>query len=974
MSRSKAKPKQGEGPVPLTPSEVKAKARQFFYKLMEEGKSPWPTKFLSEQGFVRKQCVHCHKYFWTANPDRPDCGDSTCAGGYSFLHPDTPPENRLSYHQAWVDFQKSFTTTRIPHAVVRRYPVVARWRRDVDFVAAGIYCFQPFCVSGESEPPGNPLIQCQFCLRFNDLDNIGKTGRHYSGFNMLGIQVFNHAAKESGPKEPYGETEEVYWKDSCIENNYRWCTETLKLKKEDLTFIEDVWQGGGNCGSCVEYFCGGLEIGNMVFTEYAVSFEGTFSPIETKVVDVGIGLERIPWLVNGGWTSYLDVFDYILPVLGEKLGVPIDTPHFRQFATNTALFDVDENSDVHATWQRIGEEMHLNVPSEEDPKKTKLEVFQEELNQFSDLVIVCDHTRSVLFAVEDGALPSNVGGGGNIRSVLRRVFAILKKRNWFEKIGGVDGVLEMFQMHIKGLSGFVPEFKNLRCLDTVIRIEYERWVSGKTQAVSNLKSMLKKKGKKPLEIADWILAIESFGLDPAEIAEISQQPVPEDLWLKFDDHRIRTAKQVKPPDFDVSGIPRTEELFNKPGLERTYEHEATVIKVLTKNAFVCDKTILYPTGGGQEHDDGHIDIDGKTYHINNIVEITNVVVFVVDEDVDESIVGKKAQQFVDKKVRELLRVQHTATHVIAAAARRVLGPHVWQNGAEKTKTGARIDLTHYELPSWETVLEIDRVANELILSGASVHKNVYTRKEAEGTWGFVLYQGGAIPGDTIRVVDIDGIDTEACCGTHCDSLAEIGSVKITGFRKLSDGVVRFEFVAGPLAVESHHADMDLLKKLMTIFSVGQDDLQMNCEKFFTERNAYLAENKKYAIDTLFLQVALGLSKGSQNFIIKRREDNATIFMKGIDNAIEAKPEAADRAIVVIGKCFFFSLIPPAQFDAVKAKFEPLGAEKKLKFLIENNPKKPRKYGHIAFACMSFPPELAPTVETQFKECGFVSLE
>lgn len=88
-------------------------------------------------------------------------------------------------------FLRSLTSARIPCTAIKRYPVVARWRRDVDYVAAGIYCFQPYCVTGELEPPANPLICPQFCLRFNDLDNIGISGRHFSGFVMLGIQVFN---------------------------------------------------------------------------------------------------------------------------------------------------------------------------------------------------------------------------------------------------------------------------------------------------------------------------------------------------------------------------------------------------------------------------------------------------------------------------------------------------------------------------------------------------------------------------------------------------------------------------------------------------------------------------------------------------------------------------------------------------------------------------------------------------------------
>lgn len=923
MCPAKASKKKDNAEIPLTPSEVKALARKFFYKLMEEGKDPWPKKFLTSKGFTRRQCTVCNKYYWSCDPNRTNCGDSTCCGGYSFIHPDTPPETKLTYYQAWKDFQKSFTTARIPHGVVQRYPVVARWRSDVDFVAAGIYCYQPFCVSGESDPPENPLIQCEFCLRFNDLDNIGITGRHYSGFHMLGIQVFNHASKAKDPQPPYGETEEIYWKDTCIENNYRWCTETLHLKPEDLTFIEDVWQGGGNCGACVEYFCGGLEIGNMVFTEYAVSLKGEFSPIETKVIDVGIGLERIPWLVNGGWTSYLDTFDYMLPILSEKLGVPIDTPYFRGFSKYTALFDVDENENVQATWKKLAEEMNLNEPSPEDPTKTKLQVFQEELHLFADLIIVCDHTRSVLFSIEDGALPSNVGGCNNIRNVLRRAFSIIKQRGWFDKLGGVDGIVELFKMHMKGLSGFVPEFKNVKCLETVIPLEYKRWENGKQASIRNLQKLLKQ-SKNKLSIDDWICCIESFGLDPTEIHEISGNPIPDDLWLKFDEHRFRTMKFLKAPEYNLSGVPATVEHFNEQGNEHKYEWNAKVIARVKPNIIACDETILYATQGGQQHDEGFITIDGHNYQINDIEKVTNVVLFHLAEDVPEDVVGKDCVQHVDAEVREILRVQHTATHVVAAATRKVLGPHVWQNGAKKTKFGAHIDLTHYELPSFETVQEIERTANLMIFSHAAVHKQVFTRKDAEGKWGFVLYQGGAIPGNAIRVVDIDGLDTEACCGTHCDNLGEIGLIKITNTTKVSDGVFRIEFCAGKLALDSNIKDKVLIHELCNLYKVEQDAILFNAQKFFRERNALETQNKKLSTDNLRMTIDINLLKPQTKVIAKRNDENATIYINGLEQLILPKAEQfKGKNIIFIGAKFIYGLLQQEEASHLTEVFKPL---------------------------------------------------
>lgn len=202
----------------------------------------------------------------------------------------------MSYSDAWKSYEKAFNTARIPCTTIDRYPVVARWRADVDFCAAGIYCFQPYCMTGELDPPANPLIAPQFCLRFNDLDNIGLTGRHYSGFIMLGLQVFNK-------KNNF-----IFFKEEVVEFNYRWLTEFLEIDPEEITFREDVWCGGGNLGPCIEYFVGGLELGNMVFIEYKTFHDGSREKLEVQVVDVGIGLERVAWLINGSETSYIETF------------------------------------------------------------------------------------------------------------------------------------------------------------------------------------------------------------------------------------------------------------------------------------------------------------------------------------------------------------------------------------------------------------------------------------------------------------------------------------------------------------------------------------------------------------------------------------------------------------------------------------------------------------------------------------------
>lgn len=312
----------------------------------------------------------------------------------------------------------------------------------MDYVAAGIYCFQPYCVTGELDPPANPLICPQFCARFNDLDNIGLTGRHYSGFIMLGIQVFN---KPDDYK---------FFKDECIEFNYRWLTETLGIDPNDITFVEDVWAGGGNLGPSVEYFVRGLEVGNMVFMQYKTFHDGSREELDVKVIDCGIGLERIAWLNNGSATSYSDTFKNAMEYFQSRTGVVLNEEVWKKYGPYSCTLNIDEVDNIEDTWAELSAK--IDVPVEE--LKTSIQTVKE-------MFIVLDHTRTILITISDGSLPSNVGGGGNVRNILRRAFAIMKQRGWWDQMDGMNGFIEIFEQHkndLEGIYGKFPEYKSFR--------------------------------------------------------------------------------------------------------------------------------------------------------------------------------------------------------------------------------------------------------------------------------------------------------------------------------------------------------------------------------------------------------------------------------------------------------------------------------------------------------------------------------
>ena len=322
---------------------------------------------------------------------------------------------------------------------------------------------------------------------------------------MLGIQVFNNQ-------------EQIYWSEEIIEFNIQWL-QKLGIDLNEVTFTADCWAGGGNLGPCVEYFIHGLEVGNMVFMQFKSLPDGQIEELPVKVIDVGIGLERLPWLLGGGVTSYLSAFPTALTKFVELTGFDttrLTSAAWEHFGRFSCMLNVDECGDVDAAFEEIAR------TSGADP-----ESFRAEIDTVRDLYIVLDHLRSLLVAVQDGALPSNVGGGGNLRNVLRRVFAVLVSRNWLQTSGDtnatgttVDGLYEIFKSHAIDLEavhgpGSFPEFKSLR---TILELELQRWKTTDKTSHDKLDRLVKKAPGGILGLGDWLTASTTFGISPDDIA------------------------------------------------------------------------------------------------------------------------------------------------------------------------------------------------------------------------------------------------------------------------------------------------------------------------------------------------------------------------------------------------------------------------------------------------------------------------
>ncbi|KAH7830219.1 alanyl-tRNA synthetase, incomplete, only C-terminal part [Monocercomonoides exilis] len=908
---------------PCSSKELKAYARPIFAR---EWEKYYPTVVLKDYGFERVTCKCGHNY-WRASPERTTCGDSNCEGKYGHIGVGCgigAQGHKITYKEAWEGFKSSFETTTPPHTAIKRYPVVARWRDDVDYVAAGIYAFQPYCVSGELKPPANPLICPQFCLRFNDLDSIGISGRHYSGFVMIGIQSF------------YPQEDTEYPRTRLIENNLRWLTETLGIPKGDITFIEDVWAGGGNLGPCVEFFVKGIEVGNMVFMEFKADMvKKTWAPLPLRVMDVGIGLERIPFLVNGSNTSYTDVFPEALAFLKEKTGAEVDASVWRKFGPYSCLLNIDECEDIDKTWAEIAERLGMEVKT-----------LREGVELGRDLIVVADHTRTFLVAIEDGSLPSSTGGGSNLRSLLRRVFAVLGNRGWWEKIGGVEGLCELMAIHRETLRGLYGTFTENPSLEKIVRKEYEKWRdTDNDAAVKDVE----------LTVEDWIKLSTTYGVMPDQIAKVTGQQIPQNYYSELAEMKEKTTRQlstgVNAYAEQMKGVPETKELLyarreeSDPAVEKPMDledlgFEGRCIRVFVNNEtrerdlVVLDETLFYPTSGGQENDTGKLWIEfgggegeeecsssssssssdekckckckcgkrkGKEFAVVDVVKCGHCVAHRVVPALTEaeaSAIAKgwesgagagavKAYGEVDRARRYQLACHHTATHLVHAAAQHVLGPHVWQASAKKTVSGAHLDITHFAALTREEVRAIQDRANALVMARLPITKRHMKKEDAEREHGFSLYQGGVVPGLNVRVVSMGDADVEACCGSHLNNTQEVLLIRVVGATREGDGAVRLEFVAGPRARESYEELDERDSQICKAWATTPAEFYSCAVKFF---DAY--------------KLSLTLLPKYQNEIVKRAftRSNAALTLvatadfSNLTWCIARAPVAAKRAI------------------------------------------------------------------------------
>ena len=726
-----------------------------------------------DKGYERKICKSCGRAFWTCNPEREICADSPCVE-YGFIN-NPITKGKWDYVETWKLFEKFFEKNG--HTSVPRYPVVDRWRPDLYFTIASIQDFQRVDNGNMNFVyPANPLIVPQVCLRFPDIQNVGITGKHLTSFVMSGQHAFGHP-KQKG----------AYFKDRCLKLNFEFLNGEMGIPAEELVYQEDIWAmpDFSAFGPCMETFSQGLELVNSVFMQFQKEGDW-FRDLDMRVIDVGWGHERLVWFSNGTPASYDSLFGPITGKLKKKAGVKVDPTIFDRYSKVAGSLDLGEVKDIAKAKKKVAD--YVGISQEE---------LRETIEPLQAVYAIADHSRTLLFAMTDGGIPSNVGGGYNLRVVLRRALSFIDKYDL-----GFD-LVEIAKWHADYLKPMFPELQTeLDNMAKIVNAEKDKFKETRKKIKASITALVEKDTK--FDDALLTQLYESQGITPEEIRKFKPDlEMPSDFYEQLTEKHSSLTEGGEGGKM-IANVCATEKLCYLD----EFQFDATILKIMDDN-LVLDRTAFYATSGGQEHDTGTLD----GIKVSDVFKQGEVILHRVEES-SKFKVGQKVHGVVDRARRKQLAQNHSAVHLVNGAAREILGNHVWQAGSEVRVDKARLDITHYSAITKEQLKKIEDLVNEKIRRGIPIEKPVVERGRAEQEYGFRVYQGGAIPQKDLRIIKMGDFDVEACGGTHCNNTREIDQVKILRATKIQDGVVRLEFVAGDKANAAKEATKELHEKTL----------------------------------------------------------------------------------------------------------------------------------------------------------------
>ncbi|MFL2968825.1 MAG: alanine--tRNA ligase [Candidatus Poseidoniaceae archaeon] len=812
------------------------------------GLPPIDLQVFHDNGYTRRQCRVTDLWFWTCDAQRETCGD-TEEDEYTFIgapiiagYQQRGRELKDLMREAFISFLEG-----IGHTRVAPYPVLARWRDDIHLTIASIADFQPHVTSGEVEPPANPLAISQPCIRLNDVDAVGRSGRHLTTFEMMAHHVFNRP----------DEGKMYYWMDECVQYCHDLLCGTFGIDPSEVTYVENPWSGGGNAGAAVEVIVGGLELATLVFMNLEENEDGdieikgvNYSEMPLQIIDTGYGLERFCWAAAGTPTIYEAIYPESVAWLKELAGFSAERFDMSQEELDSLLGEMSRlfgimNIEAGSDGDRMREVFLKRLAERGYP--IEAELFESITEPLSRIYAIPDHMHALSNMLGDGLVPSNAKAGYLARMIARRV---LRMRDDL----GLEVSLADLAVHHLEMNYSADRMKQTQDgLVTILKGEEERYDEMLRKGNQVVKTAIKDISKSATELPDGILFTinDSHGIAPDLVINIANDLGWKSLVLRTGfsaEMAERHAEMAKNAAKSVASKPLVEEIPDLPHtIPLYYENvsqqnfEASVLSCLplvgddvpegATHGIILDRTCFYPEGGGQEGDYGTLTTDSASYPVLDTRKVGELVVHLCTGGFE---VGDMVHGEIDWERRRQLMDHHTSVHIVGGAARKLLGPHIYQAGANKSVESARLDITHHRRLTRKDLDAIESLANEIVQNVSRTEKLTLDRKDADRKFGFDLYQGGAPKGSDIRILRISDHDIQACGGTHHDEPGRIGQIRIVRSNAVQDGVERLHIVAGQAAMVHARGQEDILRNTSDIFQVPIEELPATANRFFGE--------------------------------------------------------------------------------------------------------------------------------------------
>ena len=711
---------------------------------------------------------------------------------------------------------------------------------------AGMVPFKPFFL-GEKEAPFPRITTYQKCIRTNDLENVGRTPRHHTFFEMLGNFSFGD-----------------YFKKEAIEWSWEYITKILKLDPERLYVSvyktddeayeiwnkeigvpedrivrlgeEDNWWAAGpvgSCGPCSEIYYDTqnmgknneeinckpgdegdrfLEIWNLVFTEWNRLEDGSLVPLPEKNIDTGAGLERIASVVQKKDNNFeTDIFMPIIKGIEKVL----------------------------------------------DIKKEEFEI---------TVKVIADHIRASVFLIADGVLPSNEGRGYILRKIIRRAFGagIVAK----QKLEITKDDLFLYKLVpyvVENMKEAYPELvEKQEYIEKVLRLEQERFALTLKNGIEMLTEEIEKmdkEGIKKLSADASFKLYDTFGL-PFELTELILEnqgyEVSEEEFNQKLEEQVKRSKNSRVTVSDMIKDDFIDKFFEEHGKTEftgyeKFEDEGKILHIAKSEGIsgyevIFDRTPFYAESGGQVADTGIItsrEFEGK---VVNVVKKHDVFIHQVEivKGIAPS-VGAEVKMKIDADRRKDIQRNHTATHILHKVLRENLGTHVEQSGSLVDDEKLRFDFSHYEAIEPEMIEKIEKAANDIILSNLKVKIDFENIEDAKKRGAMALFSDKY--GDVVRVVEIDGYSIELCGGAHVKSTGEIGLFNIESESGIASGTRRITATTG-------HASLKYVNKLEEKLSKVAGMLKTDGKNVVDVVEKYIAEAKNIVKEYEQLQTKL----------------------------------------------------------------------------------------------------------------------